>query len=122
MLQRMEARNGDFEGRFRALEGGRAETGREERRLPAFGAGASGVVAVILAVPFTNNQAERDLRMMILEQKISGTFRSEEGAENFCRTRGFISTIKKHGLPVLAELRKVFKGAPFIPTATHRVT
>ena len=59
--------------------------------------------------------------MMKLKQKISGTFRSEEGAENFCRTRGFISTIKKHGLPVLAELREAFKGAPYIPTATHRV-
>ncbi len=72
-------------------------------------------------VPFTNNQAERDLRMMKLKQKISGTFRSEKGAENFCRTRGFISTIKKHDLPVLAELRDVFKGTPFMPTATHRV-
>ncbi len=60
-------------------------------------------------------------RMMKLKQKIFGTFRSEEGAENFCRTRGFISTIKKHGLPVLAELREVFKGAPFVPTATHRM-
>ena len=72
-------------------------------------------------VPFTNNQAERDLRMMKLKQKISGTFRSEAGAENFCRTRGFISTIKKHGLPILAELREAFKGTPFIPTATHQV-
>jgi len=72
-------------------------------------------------IPFTNNQAERDLRMAKLKQKISGTFRSEEGAMNFCRIRGFISTVKKHGRPVLSELRKVFEGTPFIPTAAHRV-
>ncbi len=73
------------------------------------------------AIPFTNNQAERDLRMMKLKQRISRTFRSEEGAENFCRTRGFVSTVKKHGLPVLAELRRAFKRTPFMPTATHRM-
>ena len=72
-------------------------------------------------IPFTNNQAERDLRMMKLKQKISGTFRSEEGAVNFCRVRGFISTIKKHDRPVLSELRAVFEGTPFVPTAAHRM-
>ncbi|MDR9816944.1 MAG: IS66 family transposase [Candidatus Methanoculleus thermohydrogenotrophicum] len=72
-------------------------------------------------IPFTNNQAERDLRMMKLKQKISGVFRSEEGAMNFCRVRGFISTIKKHDRPVLPELRRVFEGTPFMPTAAHRV-
>ncbi|MCT8336933.1 transposase [Methanoculleus sp. Afa-1] len=55
-------------------------------------------------MPFTNNQAERDLRMMKLQQKISGTFRSEEGARNFRRVRGFIATVKKHDRPVLSEL------------------
>jgi hypothetical protein len=65
------------------------------------------------------NQAERDLRMAKLKQKISGTFRSEEGAVNFCRTRGFIATIKKHDRPVLSELRRVFEGKPFVPTAAH---
>jgi transposase len=73
-------------------------------------------------IPFTNNQAERDLRMMKLKQKISGTFRSEKGARNFCRIRGFISMIKKHGRQVLPELMRVFEGAPFIPTAVHRVS
>ena len=74
-----------------------------------------------LIIPFTNNQTERDLRMMKLKQKISGTFRSEKGARNFCRIRGFISMIKKHGRQVLPELMRVFEGAPFIPTAVHRV-
>ncbi len=59
--------------------------------------------------------------MMKLRQKISGVFRSEEGVTYFCRVRGFISTIKKHDRPVLSELRRVFEGTPFMPTATHRM-
>ncbi len=59
--------------------------------------------------------------MMKLKQKISGTFRSEEGAMNFYRVRGFISTVKKHDRPVLPELRRVLEGTPFMPMAVHRV-
>jgi len=70
-------------------------------------------------VPFSNNQAERDIRMIKLQQKISGTFRSEEGAANFCRVRGYISTVKKHNLPVLTSIMRAFKGEPFIPSAAH---
>ena len=71
------------------------------------------------SVPFSNNLAERDIRMMKLQQKISGTFRSEEGADWFCRIRGYISTVKKNELPVFASLLKVFEGTPFIPSAAH---
>jgi transposase len=58
--------------------------------------------------------------MMKLQQKISVTFRSEEGADWFCRIRGYISTVKKNQLPVFASLLKVFEGEPFIPSATHK--
>ena len=56
------------------------------------------------AVPFTNNQAEQDGRMMKLKQKISGGFRSQEGAEDFAVVRSFISTAKKQGWNVIQAL------------------
>ena len=61
-------------------------------------------------IPFTNNLAERDLRMVKVKQKISGTFRSREGASFFCRIRGFISTIKKNNLNVLDSISQTFLG------------
>lgn len=68
------------------------------------------------AVPFDNNQAERDLRMMKLKQKISGGFRSFAGAQRFCRIRGYLSTLKKQGVNILDALKQVFRGNPFFPS------
>jgi transposase len=66
-------------------------------------------------VPFDNNLAERDVRMMKVQQKISCTFRSVQGACSFCRIRGYISTVKKNELSVIDAIGAVFNGKPFVP-------
>lgn len=65
-----------------------------------------------LTLPFTNNLAERDLRMINVQQKISGTFRSTDGATAFCLIRSYLSTMRKQGCSMLATLAAVFQGSP----------
>ncbi|MCB0615075.1 MAG: transposase, partial [Phaeodactylibacter sp.] len=64
-------------------------------------------------VPFTNNQAERELRPAKAKQKMAGCFRTLHGARMYARIQGFISTVQKHGLNVFKELRAAFDGQPF---------
>jgi transposase len=67
------------------------------------------------SVPFDNNLAERDLRMAKVQQKISGGFRSAQGAAYFCRIRGYISTLRKQKSNILPALKSLFAGTPLLP-------
>ena len=65
-------------------------------------------------VPFDNNLVERDVRMAKVQQKISGTFRSENGAKAFCRIRSYISTVRKNSIDVLEAIENIFKDSAFV--------
>jgi transposase len=69
-------------------------------------------------VSFDNNLAERDLRMMKLQQKISGGIRTAPGASRFCRIRGFVVTLRKHGSHVISARQSVFAGSPQLPAVS----
>jgi transposase len=68
-----------------------------------------------LTIPFDNNQAERHLRMLKVQQKVSGSFRSPHSAAAFARLRGYLSTLRKQGYALLAALEALFASQPLYP-------
>jgi len=68
-----------------------------------------------LAIPFDNNQAERDLRGRKIQQKVSGCFRSTAGADAFACLRGYLATLRKQAQALLIALETVFAGQPLYP-------
>ena len=66
-------------------------------------------------VPFTNNLAEQDIRMIKVRLKISGCFRTVQGAKNFAGVRSYLSTARKQGRNILDSITAAIKGTPFLP-------
>jgi transposase len=67
---------------------------------------------------FDNNQAERDIRMVKLQQKISGSWRTLAGARTYCAIRSYVSTMRKQNEDILGGLRLLFDGKPWLPVQT----
>ena len=102
-----------------AVKAGRARQSIATNLLRRFRDHADAVLRFIgdFAVPFTNNEAERAVRMPKVKQKISGCFRSLDGAEHFCVIRSCLDTLRKQGHSMLAVLQGAFAGAPIQPIA-----
>jgi transposase len=71
-------------------------------------------------IPFTNNLAEQDIRMIKVKQKISGSFRTLRGAESFLAIRSYISTVRKNGLQIFPAIVSALTGKPFIPSVNSK--
>src|SRR5215831_17172567 len=97
---------------------GRIKPSPARNLLERLGLNQEAVLAFLgdFAIPFDNNQAERDLRMLKVQHKVAGSFRSDGGAAAFARIRGYLSTLNKQGLALLAALEALFAGLPLLPT------
>lgn len=114
-LNRRDARRGPVAP---AKKRGRKKQRYGKNLLDAFEKHEQSVLFFIrdFTVPFTNNQGERDIRMGKVKLKISGCFRTPEGARRFCRIRGYLSTARKQGKSLLEAIQSVFLGAPWQPS------
>lgn len=73
-----------------------------------------------LTIPFDNNQAERDLRGLKMQQKVSGCFRRDAGAAAFARLRGYLATLRKQGQALFAALETIFADQPLYPAFSSK--
>ena len=93
---------------------GRAKQSREHNLLVRLRDKKAEVLAFLreIELPFDNNQAERDLRMMKVRQKASGCFRSEAGAKAFCVIRSYLATARKQSMNIIDSIRNAVLGNP----------
>jgi transposase len=96
---------------------GRLKPSPARNLLERFWLGRQDVLAFLddLAIPFDNNQAERDLRMLKVQQKISGCFRSASGGRAFGRIRSYLSSLSQQGIKRLTARETIFTGQPLAP-------
>ena len=107
-------RQTDTSYRWQVVPEHRRQPARSSRRLPRRRA----AFHHRLQLGSSNNQGERDIRMVKLQQKISGSWRTKAGADHFCAIRSYVSTMKKHGYDVLAGLHQLFEGKVWLPGET----
>jgi len=99
---------------------GRTAKTKSQNLLTRLGDYEESVLAFLhdINVPFTNNLAEQDIRMIKVRLKISGCFRTVQGAKHFARIRSYLSTARKQGRNILDSITAAIKGAPFLPVAS----
>lgn len=99
---------------------GRTAKTKSQNLLTRFGDFEESVLAFLhdINVPFTNNLAEQDIRMIKVRLKISGCFRTVQGAEHFARIRSYLSTARKQGRNILDSITAAIKGTPFLPVTS----
>ena len=97
---------------------GRPKKTKAQNLLERLGVHESSVLAFLhdINVPFSNNLAEQDIRMIKVRLKISGCFRTIQGAEHFARIRSYLSTARKQKRNILDSITEAISGHPFVPT------
>jgi transposase len=98
---------------------GIAKKTKTQNMIERFGGYKEQILAFVtnFLVPFSNNKAEQAIRMMKVKQKISGCFRSQQGAQDFAYIRSYIATMKKQGISIIEALGHAINGSPFYSSA-----